>query len=324
MTDPLLRVEQLKKHFAVQLGSLRRRVARVKAVDGVSFELHRGRTLGLVGESGCGKSTTGRAILRLVEPDSGRVHFRGQDLLQLDSRALRRARSQMQIVFQDPHSSLNPRQTIGDAVGSVLLLHGRATRATLRSATQELLERVGLPSGYASRYPHELSGGERQRAGLARALAPKPSFIVCDEPVSALDVSVQAQVLNLFLDLRDEYGLSYLFITHDLLLVGHIAHAVAVMYLGQIVELGPSEQVLRAPMHPYTQALISSLPRSDPGSRRERVILQGEVPNAVAPPGGCRFHPRCPVAMRECTSTVPALYEIEGRRVRCLNYRDAG
>ena len=265
MTDPLLRVEQLKKHFAVQLGSLRRRVARVKAVDGVSFELHRGRTLGLVGESGCGKSTTGRAILRLVEPDSGRVHFRGQDLLQLDSRALRRARSQMQIVFQDPHSSLNPRQTIGDAVGSVLLLHGRATRATLRSATQELLERVGLPSGYASRYPHELSGGERQRAGLARALAPKPSFIVCDEPVSALDVSVQAQVLNLFLDLRDEYGLSYLFITHDLLLVGHIAHAVAVMYLGQIVELGPSEQVLRAPMHPYTQALISSLPRSDPG-----------------------------------------------------------
>lgn len=324
---PLLRVEGLTKHFAVQKGAFRRRVGTVRAVDDVSFTLARGRTLSLVGESGCGKTTTGRALLRLIEPDAGHVWFRGHDLPTLSRRELQPLRRHMQIVFQDPYSSLNPRQTVGEIIGGPLVLHGLVKRHDKDEKVKELLERVGLQAAYNSRYPHEFSGGQRQRIGIARAVALRPDFIVCDEAVSALDVSVQAQIINLLLDLKDELGLSYVFIAHDLSVVRHISDHVAVMYLGQIVESAPTGEIFAEPLHPYTQALLSAVPSPEsattPGGRRKRILLPGDVPSPINPPSGCRFRTRCPVAEPRCAEAVPPLYQIGTRLVRCVHYEHA-
>jgi len=281
----------------------RRRV--IRAVDGVSFALARGETLGLVGESGCGKSTTGRLILRLIEPSAGHVRFEGRDLVALSARELWAARQRMQIVFQDPFGSLNPRMRVGRILAEPLAIYGRADAAGLHRRTAELLEVVGLDPAFAQRYPHELSGGQRQRIGIAAALALQPSFIVADEPVSALDVSIQAQVLNLLMDLRHRFGLTYLFISHDLHVVLHMSDRVAVMYLGEIVEIGSREAVHREPKHPYTQALLSAIPVADPSLRRERIVPRGEVASPLDVPTGCRFHPRCPFAFDRCRVERP-------------------
>ena len=284
MTTPLVRVRDLKKHYPVRRGLLRRQVGTIAAVDGLSFTVGRGETLALVGESGCGKTTVGRTLLRLLEPTAGRATFDGTDLFALRGDALRAMRRRVQIVFQDPYSSLDPRMTVGASVAEGIEIHGLAKGAAVRTRVEALLAEVGLDPSYADKYPHEFSGGQRQRIGIARALAVEPQFIVCDEPVSALDVSVQAQVLNLLADLQRARGLSYLFIAHDLAVVRQLAHRVAVMYLGRIVELGPTEEVLAHPRHPYTQALLSSVPEPDPGARRLRVVLAGEPPNPSAPP----------------------------------------
>jgi oligopeptide/dipeptide ABC transporter ATP-binding protein len=321
-SPPLLEVEDLRRYFPVLKGAFRRRVGTVRAVDGVSFSLGKGETLSLVGESGCGKTTAGRALLRLIEPDSGHVRFRGHDLPALDPGMLRGLRRHMQIVFQDPYSSLNPRQTVGEIVGAPMVLHGLVSRGEVDERVKALLERVGLQARYASRYPHEFSGGQRQRIGIARAVALSPDFIVCDEPVSALDVSVQAQIINLLLDLKDEYGLSYVFIAHDLSVVRHISDQVAVMYLGQIVEHAPSDQLFEAPYHPYTQALLSAVPHADPQRKHKRILLPGDVPSPMNPPSGCRFHTRCPVAEPRCAQTEPPLYQIGKRHVRCVLYEN--
>ncbi len=322
MPEPLLRVRDLVKHFPVFKGIFRRQVGAVRAVDGISFDVPEQSTVAMVGESGCGKTTAGRAILRLVEPDSGQVLFQGKDLLAQGPDELRATRRNLQIIFQDPFSSLNPRQTVGQIIGSGLLLHGIVPNA--RAAEDEakrLLEKVGLQKSYTSRYPHEFSGGQRQRIGIARAIAVKPKFIVCDEAVSALDVSVQAQVLNLLLDLKEELGLSYLFVTHDLGVVRHIADHVVVMYLGEIVEAAPRPALFAAPFHPYTQALLSSAPRADFGLKRKRVILQGDVPNPKNPPSGCRFHTRCPLVFDRCRSQDPAAHTVApGHTVACHLY----
>ncbi len=294
MSEELLRVEDLVKLFPIQKGLLRRTVGVVRAVDGLSLTLAPRSTVALVGESGCGKTTAGRAILRLIEPDRGHVWFRGVDLPTLDEAALRRMRRHMQIVFQDPYSSLNPRQTVGQIIGRPLVLHGLADERTVEDQVKSLLERVGLQPQYSSRYPHEFSGGQRQRIGIARAVALRPDFIVCDEAVSALDVSVRAQVLNLLMDLQAEFGLSYLFVTHDLSVVRHIADKVVVMYLGQVVEQGSREQIFGQTSHPYAQALLSAAPDPHPARRRKRIMLQGDVPSPINPPTGCRFHTRCP------------------------------
>ena len=317
---PLLRIAGLTKHFPILRGVLRRQVGAVRAVDDLNFHIAAGETLGLVGESGCGKSTAGRVILRLHQATAGRIFFHGEDITARKGRDLRRLRRRMQMVFQDPHDSLNPRMTVGGIVGEPLLEHGIAKRRALVAQVGALLESVGLQAAYANRYPHEFSGGQRQRIGIARALALKPEFIVCDEPIAALDVSIQAQVVNLLADLRDRFGLTYLFISHDLAMVGHIADRVAVMYLGKIVELAPAAALFAAALHPYTRALLSAAPGHDPRveARRERIVLRGDVPSPAAPPSGCRFRTRCPKAAAICGAEEPALRQARpGHAVAC-------
>jgi peptide/nickel transport system ATP-binding protein len=311
----LLDVRDLKMHFPIQRGFFRRTVGHVRAVDGVSFTLHEGETLGLVGESGCGKTTTGRAILRAYEPTSGEVLFRSGDKLvdiaRLDRRALKELRRDMQIIFQDPFSSLNPRMTVLDIVGEPLQIHRRAKGDDLKVQVSDLLRRVGLRPQHMNRYPNAFSGGQRQRIGIARALALRPKLIVCDEPVSALDVSIQAQVLNLLKDLQHDFGLTYLFISHDLSVVEHISDRVAVMYLGRMVELAPATRLYAMPRHPYTEALLSAVPSVDPERASKRIILTGDVPNPANPPSGCVFHPRCRYATDICKTQVPQWRELE-------------
>jgi oligopeptide transport system ATP-binding protein len=319
--EPLVRVDGIKLHFPIVAGVFRRVVGHVRAVDGVSFDILRGETLGLVGESGCGKTTLGRAILHLYRPTAGRVEFEGQDLSALSREELRRTRRRMQVVFQDPFSSLNPRMTIGATLAEPLEVHGIHPDGGIRSFIAQLLERVGLKASFADRYPHEFSGGQRQRIGIARALSLTPSFIVADEPITSLDVSIQAQVVNLLQDLQGEFGLTYLVITHDLSMVRHICDRVAVMYLGRVVEMAPVEELYTRSLHPYTQALLSAIPVPDPAveSRRRRIILTGDVPNPAQPPPGCTFHTRCSAAFDRCRQESPRLEEVSsGHSVSCF------
>ncbi|MBT3321891.1 MAG: dipeptide ABC transporter ATP-binding protein [Anaerolineae bacterium] len=311
---PLLRLENLTKHFPITKGVIvQKQVGAVQAVDNISFEIYRGETLGLVGESGCGKSTTGRAILQLHEPTSGKVFYDGVDLTEASNAEMREMRRNIQIIFQDPYASLNPRMTVGSIIAEPLEIHNIGTAAERQERVKELLELVSLNPFFINRYPHEFSGGQRQRIGVARALALQPDFIVCDEPISALDVSIQAQVVNLLEELQDEFGLTYLFIAHDLSMVRHISDRVAVMYLGKIVELAPRDAVYENPLHPYTQALLSAVPVPDPvvERKRKRVILEGDVPSPSNPPSGCRFHTRCPIAEDICSQEPPIWREAE-------------
>ena len=318
----VLRVSDLKVHFPIMSGVIfKREIATVKAVDGVSFALERGETLGLVGESGCGKSTTGLAVLRMLAPTAGRILFEGADIAQHDASAMHAVRRRMQMVYQDPYGSLNPRMTVRDIILEPLEVHALANdRSAARARVDELLRLVGLLPDMADRYPHEFSGGQRQRIGIARALALEPTLIVCDEPVSALDVSIQAQVVNLFMDLQERLGLTYLFIAHDLAVVRHISDRIAVMYLGRIVEIARRDELYASPLHPYTQALLAAVPVADPEveAARPRMIVSGEVPSALKPPPGCRFHTRCPSAMPVCKTIDPQLTDLsQGRAVAC-------
>ncbi len=329
MASPILTLENLKVSFPVFGGVLLRRIAEVKAVDGVSFELHRGETLGLVGESGCGKSTIGRAIVNILRAlsygvrISGRVMYHGEDgpvdLLGLRRAEMRPYRADIQMIFQDPYSSLNPRMTVGQIVEEPLAIHTDLSAPDRRTRVSTLLERVGLGSEQAGRYPHEFSGGQRQRIGIARALATRPKIVIADEPVSALDVSIQAQVINLMQDLQEEFGLSYIFIAHDLSVVRHISDRIAVMYLGNLAEIGPAEDVYRDPRHPYSKALLSAVPRPDPAHARdrERIRLEGDIPTPIHKPSGCGFRTRCPVAQTACAEDVPELRPVDGRLVAC-------
>jgi oligopeptide/dipeptide ABC transporter ATP-binding protein len=319
----LLNVQDLKMYFPITQGIIiQRHIGDIKAVDGISFSIQPGETMGLVGESGCGKSTTGRAILQLYRPTAGRVLFKDQDLTQLKGEALRRMRRQMQMIFQDPYASLNPRKPIGHSIMAGLEIHNIGTKQERTEIVHEMLKKVGLADIYANRYPYEFSGGQRQRIGIARALALRPKFILCDEPVSALDVSIQSQVLNLLRDLQAEFGLTYLFIAHNLSVVEHISDRVAVMYLGKIVELAPKAELFRDPLHPYTQALISAIPIPKPDQDRKRIVLQGEVPSPLNPPSGCRFHPRCPAATDECKHAEPEFKEYSTHHwVACFNVK---
>ncbi len=306
----LVEVQNLVKYFPVRGGLLQRVVAWVQAVDDVSFAVREGETLGLVGESGCGKTTVGRTMLRLTEPTAGKVIFEDQNVFELEGNALKKMRRNMQIIFQDPYASLDPRMPIGESIAEGLKIHKIGTSKERFDLTIEYLRKVGMEDYHARRYPHEFSGGQRQRIGIARALALQPKFIICDEPVSALDVSIQSQVLNILNDLQKEFGLTYLFIAHNLSVVEHISHRVAVMYLGKMVEVSPREELFRNPLHPYTQALMSAIPIPDPTLKRERIILPGDVPSPLNPPSGCRFHPRCPVAMEHCSLEEPPLIEV--------------
>jgi oligopeptide/dipeptide ABC transporter ATP-binding protein len=306
----LIEVEHLKKYFPVRGGLLQRVVGQVQALDDVSFNVYQGETLGLVGESGCGKTTVGRTMLRLTEPTGGVVRFEGKNIFDLQGRELKAIRRDMQIIFQDPYASLDPRTPIGESVMEGLKIHGIGTPKERYAMMIEMLKKVGLEEYHARRYPHEFSGGQRQRIGIARALALRPKFIVCDEPVSALDVSIQSQVLNILKDLQQEFGLTYLFIAHNLSVVEHISNRVAVMYLGKMVEMTGREELFRNPLHPYTQALMSAIPIPDPKVKRERIILKGDVPSPLNPPKGCRFHPRCPVAMAQCALQEPEFKEV--------------
>jgi oligopeptide transport system ATP-binding protein len=314
MPDQLVSVRHVVKHFPVEGSD-----DVVRAVDDVSFEILRGETLGLVGESGCGKSTVGRCLLRLIEPTRGEISFEGRNVLSLGKSELRELRREMQIVFQDPYASLNPRMKVGDIVGEPLAIHNIGSKSDRRARVAELLQRVGLSPDYMKRYPHEFSGGQRQRIGVARTLALNPKLIVADEPVSALDVSVQAQVVNLLQDLQQQLGLTYLFISHGLAVVEHISTRVAVMYLGRIVEIASAVDLYARPQHPYTQALLSAIPVPDPTRKRERIVLQGDVPTPINPPSGCRFRTRCPIAIAECAQIDPELREVApGHRVACI------
>ena len=317
----LLKVEGLKKHFPITKGVFRRQVGAVKAVDGISFDILKGETLGLVGESGCGKSTAGRVILQLYPATEGKVTFKGRDLMSLSKEELRKqCCPNMQMIFQDPQDSLNPRMTVGSIISEPLVEHGKFMGKERRERVEQLLESVGMNREFTNRYPHEFSGGQRQRIGIARALALSPEFIICDEPIAALDVSIQAQVVNLLEDLQEEYGLTYLFISHDLSMIRHIADRVAVMYLGRIVELADSESLYSKPLHPYTQALLSAVPIHDPKQekKRDRVILTGDVPSPANPPSGCHFSTRCPIAEKRCFEDSPEWREIApGHQVAC-------
>ncbi|WP_315794375.1 dipeptide ABC transporter ATP-binding protein [Paenibacillus sp. BIC5C1] len=317
----ILEVRNLKKHYPIRKGLFSKQVGAVKAVDGVTLSVERGETLAVVGESGCGKSTTGRAILRLIEPTDGEVFFEGKDVRKLPPEELRRFRTDMQMVFQDPYASLDPRWTVQRTLEEPLLTHHNLKKNELKSRIEELMEVVGLSSYQAHRFPHEFSGGQRQRIGIARALALNPKFIVCDEPVSALDVSIQAQVLNLMQDLQEQFGLTYMFISHDLSVVKFISDRVAVMYLGKVVELAPTSELFTEALHPYTKALMSAVPVPDPNVQKERIVLSGDVPNPENPPSGCTFHTRCPYVKDECRSVIPELREISpGRQVACHLY----
>ena len=312
-TETLLKVDGLKKHFPIYKGVFRRQVGAVHAVDGVSFEINKGETLGLVGESGCGKSTTGRTILRLYKPTAGKVFYNGEDLMNLSENEMRRMRRKVQFIFQDPYASLNPRKTVTDIVGEPLIVHKLATKQEAKARVQELLGLVGLNPSFADRYPHEFSGGQRQRIGIARALSLQPELVICDEPISALDVSIQAQVINLLEDLQEEFGLTYLFIAHDLSMVRHISDRVAVMYLGVIMELAERDELYEHPLHPYSQALLSAVPIPDPiaEENRRRILLEGDVPSPANPPTGCRFHTRCPIAETICREQRPEWREVK-------------
>ncbi|TVR61587.1 MAG: dipeptide ABC transporter ATP-binding protein [Spirochaetaceae bacterium] len=315
---PALAVRDLKKHFPIRTGVLSRVSGHVKAVDGVTFEIRAGETFALVGESGCGKSTTGRTILRLTSATGGDVQFNGEDVLAASGDRMRRLRKAMQIVFQDPYSALNPRMTVGAAIGEILHVHGIASGAEARERVKEVLVRCGLEAYHSWRYPHEFSGGQRQRVVIARALALDPSFIVADEPISALDVSIQSQIINLLVDLQESYRLTYLFISHDLSVVRHMADRVGVMYLGKLVEVAEKREFYREPLHPYSQALLSAIPVSDPTVKKKRIILVGDVPSPANPPAGCPFHTRCPHVMDVCRSVVPELKATDtGRQVAC-------
>ncbi|MBH1989483.1 MAG: dipeptide ABC transporter ATP-binding protein [Myxococcaceae bacterium] len=311
----MLTVTDLKMHFSTQ-------GKRVQALDGVSFSIAKGETLGLVGESGCGKSTLGRTLLRLYEPSSGKIEFQGQDITHLRAGQLRSFRRNMQIIFQDPYASLNPRMTIGNIIGEALEIHALfPNRSERLHRIEELIQTVGLRPEAMNRYPHEFSGGQRQRIGIARALAVEPEFIVCDEPVSALDVSIQAQIVNLLQDLQEQLQLTYLFIAHDLMIVRHISTRIAVMYLGSLVEIGPAREIYESPKHPYTQALLSAVPIPDPSAKRKRIRLEGEIPSPLSPPSGCKFHPRCPQAMAICATKVPTLLSTRSdRQIACHLY----
>lgn len=321
MKDVLLDVKDLKTHYPIYSGLMQRQSNTVKAVDGVSFSIREGETFGLVGESGCGKSTTGRTILRLTDPTSGEVWFNGQNLVTAKPSVIQKARRDLQMIFQDPYASLNPRMTIGRILEEPMIVHGVKNRRERRERVESLLDVVGLHKDYASRYAHEFSGGQRQRVGIARSLALHPKLVVADEPVSALDVSVQSQVLNLMKDLQGEFNLTYLFIAHDLSVVRHISDRIGVMYLGRIAELGNSDELYDNPLHPYTKALLSAVPIANPTIKRERIILQGDVPSPANPPSGCTFHPRCPYVMDICKSARPELREVgSGHQVACHLY----
>ncbi|MGE6259607.1 ABC transporter ATP-binding protein [Heyndrickxia sporothermodurans] len=311
MEEPLLKIEHLKKNFPIRGGVFGKKIGDVQAVDDVSFEIQRGETLGLVGESGCGKSTTGRMLLRLLEPSEGKIFFDGKDITNLSKQGLRKIRGQMQMIFQDPYASLNPRHTIERILEEPLIVHGVKDKEARKKKVLQLLETVGLNSYHANRYPHQFSGGQRQRIGIARALSLNPKLIIADEPVSALDVSIQAQVLNLMKDLQNKFELTYLFIAHDLGVVRNISDRVGVMYLGRLVELANSEELYINPKHPYTQALLSAVPIADVDYKKERIVLQGDVPSPANPPKGCSFHTRCPLAIEKCSIERPIFKEVE-------------
>jgi oligopeptide transport system ATP-binding protein len=319
----LLEVKHLKKHFPIKGGVFSKTIGYVYAVDDINFTLEKGETLGLVGESGCGKSTTGRTILRLIEPTDGAIYFEGQDITTLDKSAMRALRREMQIIFQDPYASLNPRMTVGSIIGEPLEIHKIAKGSEKEERVASLLQKVGLRAEDMRKYPHEFSGGQRQRIGIARALALNPKLIVCDEPVSALDVSIQAQVINLLEDLQAEFGLSYLFIAHNLNVVEHISNRVAVMYLGQIVELASDEELYRNPQHPYTEALLSAVPIPDPTVKKKRIILEGDVPSPINPPKGCHFHTRCMYKDKICEEVEPEFKDIGGGHWVACHFRPA-